>query len=213
MFSHRNNSDTLIIVLHEIYGFNDHIAGLCKDLSEAGYDVICPDLLDGKPTFGYEQIEEAYLYFMNFIGLEAAAKLVTFLLRQEEASYKRIFLMGASVGATVAWMCCGDSARQDDEFQGGASLAKCTGAICLYGSRIRDFMEIAPKCPVLLLFAETEEGFDPRELKEELKTKEHTETYILEGKHGFADPYSVNYSAASALEAKMIVRGFLARIR
>jgi dienelactone hydrolase len=39
----------LIVVLHEIYGINDHITKTCQDLADSGYDVVCPDLLDGKP--------------------------------------------------------------------------------------------------------------------------------------------------------------------
>lgn len=213
MLTYRKQSDTLIVVLHEIYGVNDHIAGVCKDLADSGYDVICPDLIDGKPPYDYAHEEEAYLYFMNFVSFEPSAKRVTFLLRQEEKEYKHIFLMGYSVGATVAWLCCGDSVKNDGSFQYGGSLIKCSGAICYYGSRIRDYMEVAPRCPVLLIFPEGEKSLDPHALQRELRKKERTEVYILTGRHGFADPYSPNYHEASAREAKRITEDFLRRIR
>ncbi|HVI40046.1 MAG TPA: dienelactone hydrolase family protein [Anaerovoracaceae bacterium] len=57
MLTYQNSSDTLIVVLHEIYGINDHIAGVCQSLADSGYDVLCPDLLDGKPHYGYEREE------------------------------------------------------------------------------------------------------------------------------------------------------------
>ncbi|KAF6598238.1 dienelactone hydrolase family protein, partial [Paenibacillus sp. EKM208P] len=49
MISIDKKSDTLIVVLHEIYGINQHIQNFCSLLSDQGYDVICPNLL-GKET-------------------------------------------------------------------------------------------------------------------------------------------------------------------
>ena len=60
MLNFRNNSDTLIVVLHEIYGINDHITKTCQELADSGYDVVCPDLLDGKPFFDYAREEDAF---------------------------------------------------------------------------------------------------------------------------------------------------------
>lgn len=213
MLTYRNHSDSLIIVLHEIYGINGHIAGVCKGFAGSGYDVVCPDLLDGKSVYDYSQEEEAYRYFMNFVGFEPAAKKVTFLIRQEEREYKHIFLLGYSIGATVAWLCGGDAAAAGEGFLCGGSLIKCDGVIGYYGSRIRDYMEVTPKCPTLLIYPEEESAFDPVEFQREVCKKEKTEVHILKGKHGFGDPYSPNYYEASAKEAERITKDFLKRIR
>ena len=213
MLNYRNHSDTLIVVLHEIYGINDHITRLCQEIADGGYDVVCPDLLDDKPYFDYAREEEAYRYFMNFIGFESAAKQVTFLLRQEESRYKRIFLLGSSVGATVAWLCGVDSVKTDETFHYGGSLVKCSGIICLYGSRIRDYLEVSLKCPALLIFAEEEGSFDPRELQTQLERMEGAEVHILKGKHGFADPCGPSYNESSAREANFLIAGFTERIK
>ena len=213
MLDFRNNADTLIVVLHEIYGINEHITKTCQDLSDSGYDVVCPDLLDDKPFFDYAREEDAYRYFMNYVGLESAAKKVTFLLRQEEGRYRRIFLLGFSVGATAAWLCGVDSAKQDGSFHYGGSLVKCSGIICLYGSRIRDYLDVSLKCPALLIFAEEEESFDPRELKVQLERKEGAEVHILKGKHGFADPFGPNYNESSAREAAQLIEDFTERTK
>ncbi len=213
MLSYRNNEDTLIVVLHEIYGINGHITKVCQDLADSGYDVVCPDLLDGKPFFDYAREEEAYRYFMNFVGLESAAKQVTFLLRQEEGQYDRIFLLGYSVGAAVAWLCGVDSAKTDESFHYGGSLVKCSGIICLYGSRIREHLEVSLKCPALLIFAEEEKSFDPYELKTQLETMDSAKVYILNGKHGFADPCGPNYNESSAREAVRLMADFTERIK
>lgn len=213
MLNYQNGSDTLIVVLHEIYGINDHIAAVCKSLADSGYDVMCPDLLDGRPGFDYEKEDEAYRYFMNFIGLEASAKRVTFLLRQEEGRYKHVFMLGYSVGATVAWLSGVYSVKGDDSFHFGGSFISCSGMICYYGSRIRDYTEVSLKCPALLIFADEEEAFEPDKLQKELAQVDQTEIHILPGKHGFADPFSANYNEASAREADTIVQDFIQRIK
>jgi dienelactone hydrolase len=213
MLNYRNNSDTLIVVLHEIYGINEHITKVCQDLADSGYDVVCPDLLDGKPIFDYAREEEAYRYFMNFIGFESASKKVTFLIRQEESRYKRIFLLGFSVGATVAWLCGVNSTKKDEDFHYGGSLANCSGIICLYGSRIRDYMDVSLKCPGLLIFAEEERSFDPHELQTQIKEMKGAEVHVLEGKHGLADPCSPNYLELSARKAERLIKAFIERIK
>lgn len=213
MLEYRNHSDHLIIVLHEIYGINTHIADVCKHLADSGYDVICPDLLDGKPAFDYPRQEEAYRYFMNFVGLETSVKKIAFLLRQEEISYKQIFLLGYSVGATIAWLCSGDPEKCSDSYRYCGSFHKLSGVIGYYGSRIRDYTALIPRCPVLLLYPEEEIFFDPHALQQELSKQEMAEVYIMKGKHGFADPYSINYNQKSALEAERIAENFLEQIK
>ncbi|MDD3168134.1 MAG: dienelactone hydrolase family protein [Eubacteriales bacterium] len=213
MLEYRNDSDVLIVVLHEIYGINDHITGVCQRLDESGYDVICPDLLVGKPAFDYTREEEAYRYFMNFVGLEASVKKIAFLLRQEEKAYRQIFLLGFSVGATIAWLCSGDPAKCSGVFPYCGSYNKLSGVVGCYGSRIRDYTQLVPSCPVLLLFPEEEKSFDPYMLQKELSKKERTEVHILKGKHGFADPYCTNYNEASFFQAEQITTEFLDRIK
>ena len=46
MLNIQKKSDTVIIVIHEIYGLNQHMQGYCELLSNQGFDVICPDLLE-----------------------------------------------------------------------------------------------------------------------------------------------------------------------
>ncbi len=209
MLCFRNHSDTLFVVLHEIYGINRHITEVCKVLCDTGYDVVCPDLLSGRPSCDYSREEEAYRYFANYEGFESSAKKVIFLLRQEELAYRQIFLMGYSIGATIAWLCCGDSADNRKGFSYGGQIKSLKGMIGYYGSRIRDYTRVNPKCPVLLFFPEEEKSFEPLALVDELRKKEHTEVHILKGKHGFADPYSGNYNAVSASEADRILKRFL----
>ncbi|MGV8905417.1 MAG: dienelactone hydrolase family protein [Acetobacterium sp.] len=42
----KSGSDSAIIILHEIYGINPHIASVCNTYFSKGYDVYCPNWLD-----------------------------------------------------------------------------------------------------------------------------------------------------------------------
>ena len=105
MLTHINDSDTVIIVLHKIYGINQHIVNVCKKLSKYKYAVIAPNLLNGRGPFSYEQETVAYNYFMNSIGIESVFNQVKEVLHIVRANYKKVYVLGYSVGATLAWLC------------------------------------------------------------------------------------------------------------
>ena len=187
--------ETLVILIHEIYGINEHIRRVCNTLELKGYAVLCADLLGGR-VFSYNQEAEAYSNFKNNIGFEAAAECIMEVVKQEKGRFNRVVLLGYSVGATIAWLC-------------SERLEHSDSVIGFYGSRIRDYMGIVPKCPVLLFFPENEKSFDPAELQKELLKKQTVTTLIFEGNHGFADPFSERYHEKSANETTLRMEGFL----
>lgn len=192
----KNNS--VIIVLHEIYGINLHIETVCEKFSEGGYDIICPNLIYRSHPFNYDQQEEAYQHFINNIGFDLAFQQVKKLIIQAKTQYSHVFLLGYSIGATIAWMC------SDEE-------SMCDGIIGYYGSRIRDFKDIIPKCPTLLIFSNEEKSFNVNQLADILK-KKNVDIHILSGKHGFSDPFSKNYFEESFEEAGRLVDSFIKKI-
>lgn len=102
MIQIRNKSDTLIIVIHEIYGINHHMQSFCKLISKEGFDVICPNLLERDITFDYSQEEVAYHDFMESIGFSQAQHKIQDILSDAKGEYQKVFIIGFSVGATVA---------------------------------------------------------------------------------------------------------------
>ena len=60
LYSVKKANQRAVILLHEIYGINDHIRSKCDELSAEGYDVFCPSLLSEDRVYTYEQEEEAY---------------------------------------------------------------------------------------------------------------------------------------------------------
>ncbi|KOA18466.1 carboxymethylenebutenolidase [Clostridium homopropionicum DSM 5847] len=190
-----NNSDSVIIVLHEIYGINQHIRMACEKFSTNGYDIICPNLIHVNQPFSYDLQEEAYRHFINNIGFYSATKQVKQLILEAKEKYNHVYLLGYSIGATIAWLC-----------SNGENM--CDGIIGYYGSRIRDYMNITPKCPALLIFPTEEKSFNVQELVDSLG-KCNIDAFILNGKHGFSDPFSENYCAQSFEKAERLVSNFL----
>ncbi|WP_237096473.1 dienelactone hydrolase family protein [Paenibacillus dendritiformis] len=168
---------TLIILLHEIYGVNDHIAYYRQRFEEQGHEVLTPNLL-GRAPFAYGEEAAAYSYFINEVGFDASAREVRGLIEANRQQYNAILLAGFSVGATVAWMCSGS---------GGLD-----GIIGFYGSRIRNYADIKPCCPALLYFA-SEEPFDVPGLARQLRETERTRVEVIAAGHGFMNPFHPSY--------------------
>ena len=182
----QNNSDTAIIVVHEIYGINNHIAGVCNRLGEEKYDVLCPNLLAPRQNpFSYREEPIAYQNFMKNVGFSLAQQRIEILARSIRDKYRYCFIVGYSIGATIAWMC-------------SRSADWCTGAVGIYGSRIRDYQDVEPQCPVFLCFPRMEEGFDVDCLIQALSAKKNVNLVKANGLHGFADPWSGKYCEAAA---------------
>ncbi len=190
----RKQASIAIIVVHEIYGINQHMKDFCQSLMEYDFDVICPNLLGKKTSFDYAQEEVSYHHFMVNVGFTTASVMITKTISDLKKKYKKIYVIGFSVGATISWLC---SENNDID-----------GIVGYYGSRIRNNMEITPHCPTLLFFPETEKSFHVDELIAALD-KKGAETHKFKGKHGFSDPYSINYHKESAQKAFNIMIQFL----
>jgi dienelactone hydrolase len=170
-----------IIILHEIYGLNPFIKALSRDLRKQGFEVICPNLLK-RDCFSYAEAQEAYAYFTTEVGFDAYQSIVK-LIEQLKKTYMQVFVMGFSVGATIAWRC--------------SETHDCDGIIGFYGSRIRDYLELVPVCPVLLLFAD-QEAFDVAAVIREVRKKPMVSTQLLLARHGYMDHNSTAYDQNQA---------------
>ena len=177
--------DSAIILLHEIYGKNRHILKIQQRLEHAGYQVVCPNLLNREKPFDYEEQAEAYTSFIGQGGFSTAAKQVNSLVHSLRGKYRRVFIVGYSVGATIAWLLSRQQVPPD-------------GIVGFYGSRIRDYPDIIPLCPALLVFPREEASFDVSGLVRILNGRTNLEIIQVHALHGFADPWSAHYSEGGA---------------
>jgi len=159
---------------------------ICHSLSENGFDVICPNLLIQEEPFTYLQEEIAYQNFMENIGFTDASDIIKGIVLECKDTYKKVYIIGFSVGATIAWLC--------------SEIDCLDGIVGYYGSRIRNYLKINPLCPTMLFFPEKEHSFNVDELVLCLKEK-RVEIHKFNGQHGFSDPYSPKYNMNSEHEA------------
>lgn len=188
------NSSQLIIVIHEIYGINQHMEDFCNLLSTHDFDVICPNLLEREQPFTYSEEEIAYHHFMNNVGFSEAVKKIKNLLLDVKNDYEKIYLIGFSVGATAAWLCSEEDCLD--------------GVVAYYGSRIRNYQQIVPQCPTVLFFPEEEQSFNVDQLISNLVQK-NIEIHKFNGQHGFSDPHSAKFNEQSFQNAFNEVLKFL----
>ncbi|VHS88092.1 hydrolase [Clostridioides difficile] len=190
-----HKSNIAIVVLHEIYGVNNFIKDVCQKYYKGGYDVFCPELLGEKRVFSYLKAQEAYDFFINNVKFDIYKK-VEKLINGLKSEYKHVFVVGYSIGATIAWRCSENSL--------------CDGIICCYGSRIRDYMDVIPTCPILLVFAKYD-SFDVDYVSSQLSRRENIQIEILDANHGFIDTYSKNYSNAQTEVFNIKEKNFLSK--
>lgn len=170
---------SLVIILHEIYGINDHIQFYRDAWINEGFDVLTPNLLH-RESFTYAEEEKAYQYFMNEIEFNTSLQEVKEIVKNNRDMYEQIYIIGFSIGATIAWL---------------SSECEVDGIIAYYGSRIRNFVEIEPNCPTLLFFS-NEKSFDVQDLAMQLRTKEKSVVEIIDAEHGFMNPFYKTYNAS-----------------
>lgn len=183
-----------VFILHEIYGINDFIKTQAHAYENTNIKVECISLYPENKTFTYEQEQEAYMYFINNVGFDAPLKLLTHKLLEAKKQYDEVMLVGYSVGATLAWRL---------------SSLPIHRVVCVYGSRIRQYLDVIPACPTLVIFPSNESSFNVHEIKETLEQLPAVETKQFIGLHGFMDCYNPNYCHESYLQAHFDILKFL----
>ncbi|KJL05851.1 MULTISPECIES: dienelactone hydrolase family protein [Priestia] len=186
-----------ILLIHEIYGVNDHMKFVKQELSKLEADIICPNLLSKDVSYSYEEEGMAYQNFVQNIGMDEGSRQITNMLIQLKQEYEEVGIMGFSVGATLSWLCSENNL--------------CNFVIGCYGSRIRDYVNRSPVCPTLLIFPTKEEAFDVDYLINSLKQKREPllEVKKFHGFHGFMNPFSQTFNKESADQAFQSISDFL----
>ncbi|MDD3306164.1 MAG: dienelactone hydrolase family protein [Acetobacterium sp.] len=194
---HKIGVGKAVVIVPEIYGINQYIKDWADFFKQQGYEPFCVDLCDRDHVYRYSESNEAYCDFISKVGF-GRYKEIAVDLEVLKDHYKKIIVFGSSVGATIAWRLTENRC--------------CDGMIGYYGSRIRDYLDVSPVCPCLLIFAEQEESFVVQSIIPMLDQMEKVETFVLPGKHGFADRYGKDFYEQSGNKGLDMVKYFLRKI-
>lgn len=183
-----------VFILHEIYGMNDFIKKQALTYSDSTTSVECISLYQNGKVFTYNQEKEAYDYFMQEIGFNKPLQKLTALLLEAKNHYHEVVLIGFSVGATLAWRL---------------STCPIDRIICIYGSRIRQYVDVQPKCPTLVILPSKEKSFDVNEFKHAMEMVPYVQISQFAGQHGFMDDNNINFCQQSYMQAQSEMLRFL----
>ncbi|MFZ6862417.1 hypothetical protein ACO0K7_07255 [Undibacterium sp. Ji67W] len=155
-----------------MFGHTPAVAGLVRQLNVNAI-VISPW---DDPGRHFRTEQEAYQAFIVDGGIGRYAEKLHKALEQEQALK---FVIGFSAGASALWI---NSERE--------CMKKINETVLFYGSRIRDYRDIQPCCPVRLIFAEQEQAFTPQELVNDLRLRGLSAEIVKGTVHGFMNSYS-----------------------
>ncbi len=168
-----------IIVASDIHGVNDELR---EQFAILGHPIIdSPWSGDGCP-FATEQNAVAEFHRQN--GLASYEQKIA-----EAANEGAALLVGFSVGATSLW-----------RYVASLRCSRMSRAFLYYGSRIRDYPELRPRCTTSVFFAAHEPSFDPQSLALTIRNS-GTQCSVIDGtQHGFMNPCSAHYREDIAQE-------------
>lgn len=197
MSGQESGAERAVVIIPEIYGINQYILDWTKFFKEQGYDTFCVNLSQEQLVYQYSQSNEAYQAFVKNNSFERYRE-IAIDIDELRKYYNKIIVFGSSVGATIAWRL--------------SASPYCDGMIGFYGSRIRDYLDVNPVCPCLLIFPEQEASFEVKSIIPRLEQKDKVDTLVLPGCHGFADRYGDYYCEQSGNKGVDMVKYFLRKM-
>lgn len=163
----------VILIATDVFGHTAAVDALVRQWHQPA--LIVSPFSDNTRQFYSEQ--EAYQAFLAEGGIRRFAEKLLSAMEQHQASLR--FAIGFSAGASALWI---NSVKP--------VAANLQNAVLFYGSRIREYRDIQPLCPVRLIFAEQEAAFNAQELVQDLHTRGHHAELVKGSKHGFMNAYS-----------------------
>ena len=163
-----------LIIVADIFGKTPALEKLCSNLPGATriidpYDSVFMD---------FKNEEQAYKYFIKNTGMKKYTDTLCQAISSESDQ-----LIGFSVGACAIWLLSEHEISQN-----------ISGAVCFYGSQIRDATDLFPKFPIKVILPKQEELFSVKELSSKLELKQNVKIHQSRYLHGFMNVYSKNYN-------------------
>ncbi len=199
-----------LIVVHEIFGVNDHIRDVTRRFAHAGFIALAPNLFSRAGKVDLSQMDKARAVAFSVTDaqvvrdLEAAA---AFLRAQPGASGKA-GCIGFCFGGREALLLACNSDKLDAAVDcWGGFLASATPTEKTTAGRPTPVMEMAGRlsCPLLAVFGAEDQNPSPADAAElrarlEKAGKNFTVKVFENAGHAFFADYRPNYREAAALE-------------
>lgn len=185
------------VLCHEIFGATTAVGEFAHLINQKyGYGLHIPHFLE-TPIFSRCEEIEAYSSFIQTLGISALSRKLINYCQELRSVYteSKIIVLGLSVGGSAAWLA--------------SASGVIDGAVALYGSRIRDHLEVEPRCPVKTIFALGEANFNSQVLSDIVGTIPYVNSTVLNYDHGFCLSDSPTFSSLGQHEAIAQIESFV----
>jgi carboxymethylenebutenolidase len=202
-----------LVVIQEIFGANEHIRQVAEDFAAQGYEVLAPsffDLIEKDLQLPYDNDGvKRGLELVGQIGVDkavdvvkAAAATLAQALESPHQDVQAIARDSHNVG-TVGY-CWG----------GTIALLSATRldlpSVSYYGGRNTQFLDEAPKAPVMFHFGEQDKSIPPEAVQQHREKLPQMEVFTYPADHAFNRSVGHNYEPESARLARERTLRFLA---
>ncbi|MGI8551012.1 MAG: dienelactone hydrolase family protein [Dehalococcoidia bacterium] len=128
----------VVVVIHEIFGLNDHVRGVARRFADAGYMALAVDLFEGgnRVACMVRLMSGLLLDSLGNSGVRVLKDALTYLAARPEADETRLGAIGFCMGGgfALAWACT------DDRLKAIAPY---------YATNPRPLHAVARACPVV----------------------------------------------------------------
>jgi len=192
-----------VIVGPEIFGVNSHIRSVADGFAADGYVAIAPALFDrAERNFDVGYTAEDIAAGRAVMGkLDWANTMKDVAATIEHARpYGKTALVGYCWGGTIAWVA-------------NARLPGLACTVAYYGGSIPNFIEEAPKTPIMLHFGEEDASLPVEKAREVARRYPRAQAFFYRAGHGFNCDQRGSYDAEAAALARQRTLEFLGRHR
>ena len=173
-----NGQPKRLVIAADIYGVTPALRALATNLGGQA-EFLSPWPGEGSP---HATEQASHAAFVAGPGLEGYAERIALA-----AAGEAVTLVGFSVGATAAWL-----------FAAGRHCDPESRLVLFYGSRIRHYLDLRPRCRVEAIFAEHEAAFEPYAVAAAIASETVRTEVVAGAAHGFMNALSPGYDAALA---------------
>jgi carboxymethylenebutenolidase len=192
-----------VVVIHEVWGLNNFVRTEVDRYAAAGYLTIAPALMD-RVELGYESEDYGPTGFARIGDLMKSFNHAT-ALPDVEAAVKavagagKVGITGYCFGGATSWRAA----------HAGLGLSAASG---YYGGGLLNYIDLAPKIPTEMHYAEADHGIPLEQVEALRKRYPDLGIYLYPGDHGFCNfDRAEKYNAASAKLANERTLAFFAK--
>jgi carboxymethylenebutenolidase len=187
-------SNSVVIVIQEIFGVNRHIRSVADDYASQGVVAIAPGLFDRVQPgiqLNYNAADASRgMQIATQIGLEKPLlDIAATISDAAKGNTRKVGVVGFCWGGTLAWLT--------------ATRQHPSAAVAYYGGQITKFASEKPNCPVMLHFGAKDKHISPTDIQKIQQTHPGIPIHIYEDAgHGFNCDQRPDYNANAAREAR-----------